>query len=305
MSSICNYCRFFSRCLLFLLAFFLFSGCASAPYKYSRSAERPESLTLREGERQIETGRRCVPVDVVGNICSVPTKILLLDWRMDDHNVSSNTVEVLNQYLAANELNQVKVRINQYAPGGEWSRLFRNKSVGAGWRYTLGFFSVISYTVLPGRVFGGDNFNPYTDTISLYSDHPAVALHEAAHARDAAQRTYRGSYGALRMLPLVSLYQESIATGDAIGYLRARKMTGTERDAYGILYPAFCTYIWGEAGTFYQGPEAFLFQISVLIPGHIAGRVKGALVRSPDKTPENTSTNSVSVPASADKLPEK
>jgi len=298
MSSVFDYARFLRKWLLVLPAILLLAGCASVPYNYSRSAERPASLELREGEQQIETGRRCVPVDVIGNIYSIGVKVLLLDWRMGNHNVSSNTVKVLDQYLADNELSRVKVRVNQYAPGGEWSRLFRNKSVGAGWRYTIGLFSVITYTVLPGRVFGGDNYNPYTDTVNLYSDLPAVALHEAGHAKDSAKRTYRGSYSAMRMLPLVSLYQESVATGDAIGYAREKGLTSTEKTGYEVLYPAFCTYIAGEAGTFYQGPYGFLVQVSALIPGHIVGRIKGAMVKE-------TGEKSVTVPAPSDKLPEK
>ncbi|MDD4869419.1 MAG: hypothetical protein PHR77_02570 [Kiritimatiellae bacterium] len=292
------------------------SGCATVPYHYSKSAQRPPSLALREGEEQVEKGRPCLPVDLLGNVIAIPSKIILWHWKVDRHNISTNTISVLNQYLADNELNCVKVRLNEYAPGGEWSRLFRNKSVGAGWRYTIGLFSTLGYTIFPGRLFGGDNFNPYTDTISIYSDLPAITVHEAGHAKDCAQRTYRGTYATIRLIPLVSLYQESLATGDAIGYTKDKQQTGTEKEAYKILYPAFATYIGGELSRFSEGP-GFLYTLGAVIPGHIIGRIKASRVKDHpqvitncvDQVQENaagsSSTNipaSVTVPAATNKL---
>jgi hypothetical protein len=222
-------------------------------------------------------------------------------------------------YLADNELNNVKVRVNEYAPGGEWSRLFRNKSVGAGWRYTLGVLSSVFYTIFPGRLFGGDNFNPFTDTINLYSDHNATALHEGGHAKDYAKRTYRGTYAVVRILPLVSLYQESLATGDAIGYIRDKQWTDKERAAYKVLYPAFGTYIGGEVATFCDGPD-YWYTIGAAIPCHIIGRIKAYRVKDHKPTVTNSmdstrdissrivSANksvSVTVPAATNKLPQQ
>ncbi|OGV60062.1 MAG: hypothetical protein A2283_19855, partial [Lentisphaerae bacterium RIFOXYA12_FULL_48_11] len=257
--------------------------------------------------------------DILGNIFSIPSKILLLHWKVDRHNISSNTVSSLRRYLADNEMNSVKVRLNEYAPGGEWSRLFRNKSVGAGWRYTLGLFSALGYTIFPGRLFGGDNFNPFTDTISIYSDLPTIAMHEAGHAKDATMRTYRGTYAAIRLIPLVALYQEALATGDAIGYLRDKQITEKEKEAYKILYPAYATYIGGEASTFFDGP-GYLFTLAAVIPAHIIGRCKAAGVNDvseksggqcvqpvENKTGASCTTlqDSVTVPASSDEFPQQ
>jgi hypothetical protein len=308
----------FSVALLLLMILVFHSGCATVPYIYSKSVQRPPSLALRNGEAQVETGRPCLPIDLLGNILSIPTKIILLNLKMDNHNISSNTIQTLNMYLADNELNQVKIRVNEYAPGGEWSRLFRNKSVGAGWRYTLGLLSSVAYTIFPGRLFGGDNFNPFTDTISLYSDHKATALHEGGHAKDYAKRTYRGSYAVIRILPLVSLYQEGLATGDAIGYIRDKQWSDTERAAYKLLYPAFGTYVGGEVSSFFEGPD-YWYTLGAVIPGHIIGRIKAYKVKDHVKDVTNStdsisnclscssSTNcnvSVTIPAATNKLPE-
>ena len=50
--------------------------------------------------------------------------------------------------------------------------------------YAIRSYYAVFYTIFPGRVFGGDRYNPFTNTINLYSDHPSIALHEAAHAKD-------------------------------------------------------------------------------------------------------------------------
>ncbi len=171
----------------------LLQGCAQIPYTYSRINE-PEGAILRPGDTQVDRGRPVKFVDFIGHyIFSLPSKLILWNWKVENHKISPETERILNIYLADNQLSNVKVRLNQYAPGGEWRRLFKNRTVGAGWRYTIGFISVLFYTIFPGRVFGGDAYNPYTNTIYLYSDLPEIALHEGAHAKDFAIRKHRAA----------------------------------------------------------------------------------------------------------------
>jgi hypothetical protein len=252
------------------------AGCATVPYVAGRNIASANALRLRPGEPQIERGQSNVVIDVTGEILSIPSKLLMLNLDVDRHSISSLTETNLVRYLRDNELGNVKVRLNQYAPGGEWSRLFRNKSVGWGWRYTIGLLACTFYTILPGRLFGGDNYNPYTDTISLYSDIPAVAIHEGGHAKDFASRDYKGTYAFFYGLPLLALYPEAKASGDAIGYLRTTQGSEEEKDAYKILYPAYATYVGGEFGQF--TPWSTLIMVGAVIPGHIAGRIKAAYV---------------------------
>jgi hypothetical protein len=109
-------------------------------------------------------------------------------------------------------------------------------------------------SVFAGRIFagffGGDSYNPYTNTVAIYSDHSAVALHEAGHAEDFAARRFKGSYALLRLLPGVDLFQEFIATEKAIEYFVQTDNVPAELEAYAVLYPAFGTYVGGYYGTF-------------------------------------------------------
>lgn len=283
-----------------VLSTYLFSGCAAVPYKCGQNIEQINTLKLRPNEAQIERGKPNKFLDGLGHyVFSLPTKLILWNWDIENHNISKETEDRLKQYLTDNDLYNVKIRLNQYAPGGEWRRLFSNKSVGAGWRYTFGIISVTCYTAFPGRVFGsflplsgGDHYNPYTNTINLYSDHKAVALHEAGHAKDFAQSKYKGTYAFLNILPFVPLYQEAQASGDVIGYDREKGLDQDEKDAYKILYPSYATYIADQAlewPSYFMGIPPWVnyaVYAGVLIPGHIISRIKASSVDDPSALSE-------------------
>jgi hypothetical protein len=260
-------------------------GCAASPYSYGAAHEGPD--IFRKGEAQVSRGMPIDPIDFIGNLISLPAKLILWNWRVDRHHVSPETEAALQQYLDDNGLDTVKVRLNEYSPGGEWRRLVKNKSVGWFYRYTVGALTVALYTVLPGRLFGGDSYNPFTNTIHIYSDDPAILLHEAGHAKDLASREYKGTYALLRALPFVPLYNEAEATGDAIAYTVDKRQPDAQKRAYKTLYPAYGTYVSGEIGSFF--PLTYLEQLAVAlagaIPGHIAGRIAASRVADEPEAP--------------------
>lgn len=268
-------------------------GCISTPYEYSRDVDGELTLRLRPGESQIERGRPNAFLDGVGHyLISLPSKILLLHWNVNDHHISPETEAALRVYLEENDLHSVKVRLNQYAPGDEWRRLAANRDVGAFWRWTLGLLSNTFYTILPGRFFagllGGDSYNPYTNTISLYSDSIPIALHEAGHAKDFAERSnrhWRGAYAAMRILPLAPLWQEGVATSDALSFLYEKDDTAGRKSAYRILYPAYGTYVGSVGGDYGRylplGPGWVGFAIAYgpVVVGHVVGQSVAPFVK--------------------------
>jgi len=231
----------------------------------------------------VERGEPLLLVDKLGWLLGTPSRILFLDHRIDNHDVSAGTEQALTEYLAVNGLDRVKVRINQYDPGGDWSRLARNESVGGFWRYTLGAIWVLNDTLIPGRLIGGDSYNPFTNTIRLYSDNPAIALREGAHAKAIAQTEWKGTSTAAAMLPYGSwLITEAEAIGDVIGYV-AEYRHDLEKEAYETLYPS---YAIGAPGAAYTRTlrmplvDLFLLQAACTVAGHIVGHVRSA--RIPD-----------------------
>ena len=268
-------------CLMLLLA--VVAGCATVPYRYDPEIEQARTLKLREGEPQIERGKPKWLLDGAGHyVFSLPTKLILWSWKADNHKISPDTEEALRRYVAENGLKNVKVRLNEYAPGDEYRRLFHNKDVGGFWRYTLGILSVTIYTILPDRLFagliGGDSYNPYTNTIHIYSDHPAILLHEPGHAKDFAKQDYKGSYAAIAIVPFVCLHHEGEATGDVIGYYIDKGYTAEQKRAYKILYPAYGTYVGGEGAQLFAGPITYAGTAIGALVGHVAGRIAAGKV---------------------------
>ena len=218
---------------------------------------------------QIEIGQPQPILDGIGWAVGIPDKILLWDRRVDRHKITEGTVLATADYLQRNNLPHVKVRANQYAPLEDWKRLVKNKTVAWPWRYSLGALSVAGETILPGRIVGGDHFNPFTQTIHLYSDIPAIALHEAAHAKDFTRREFQGSYAAAYLL--LPLWHETVATEDVFAYLQEKQDPVRIAEANRILYPAYGTYVGGALGNLAPSYAFAIYGASVGV-GHLNGR---------------------------------
>jgi len=240
----------------------------------------PELVAITRAS-PIERGTRRPVLDGAGWVFGIPSKIILWDRRVENHDVSADTEASIRRYLDDNDLDHVKVRINQYAPLADWRRLRANKSVGWGYRYTLGVLSVAGEAILPGRLFGGDHYNPFTGTIHLYSDVPAIALHEGGHAKDFTRRRLPGTYALVTALPFGSLWPEAIATGDAIAYARQQRDMELECESYRILFPAYGTYVGGSIGD-YAAPVALPIYAGAIVAGHAVGRIQARLVPDAD-----------------------
>jgi hypothetical protein len=257
------------------------AACASPPevYEPTESYYVDQEIVFPDAGAQIERGEPIWIFDAFNDyLISLPTKILLWNRHVLDHRMSETDQRILEAYLAMNRLHSVKVRHNEYAPIDEFRRLTQNTEVGAGYRYTLGLFNWLMYTLVPDRIFagvpiigGGDHFNPFTNTINVYSSDVTVLLHEAGHAKDYVEHEWKGtSFALLRLLPGIDLMQEANASSDAIRFLYCIHDEPDEVRAYHTLIPAYSTYIAG----YFQG--GLIVTVPIVIAGHISGRVQGA-----------------------------
>ncbi len=253
-------------CGLLLIAVGGLSGCSPLQPKSIRASRVYRSPELVDNQPQIQRGEPHRVIDTVGWVVGIPSKIILWNRRSENHHIGVETEQAVAEYLAVNHLDTVRVRLNQYHPGEDWRRLVKNRSVGAGWRYTFGVVSVLGETIFPGRIFGGDHFNPYTNTIHLYSDIPAVALHEGGHAKDFARRKWKGSYAAVYSLPLVPLYHESVASRDVRAYIESLGSPEQSAEAVRVLYPAYGTYVGSAAGNFLPSAPVY---VGAVLGGHL------------------------------------
>ncbi len=225
---------------------------------------------------QFERGQPVPPIDFLANVLAIPMKLILLEWRFGNHAISPETEGVLVRYVndRQSDVSSTVVRLNQYAPHKDFKRLLSNQRVAWPYRLVFGSLTLLIETFLPGRIFGGsllsDYYNPWTNTIHIYSDHPAIGLHELGHAYDFSQQPYRGTYGFSRQFFILALHQEWQATDEAISYLIEIGDRRNELRAYKTLYPAYGSYL----GTFLLPIP--LGGIPGIFIGHVVGRTKAA-----------------------------
>lgn len=252
------------------------TACSTPPEPYYRLDDHylRQQVEFNDEGPQIEVGRRIWILDGLNHyLLSLPSKILLLNWSYMDHRLPAEDKAVLEEYLEFNRLSSVKVRHNQYAPFSEFRRLVRNRAVGWPYRYTLGLVAWLQYTLIPDRLFGGlyggDHFNPFTNTVNVYSSDLAILLHEAGHAKDYTGHDSKGtSFVLLRSVPGVDLIQEGAASADAVRFLHCFGYLDEEVDAYPSLIPAYSTYVGSYA------PGGLVGQLVAVVAGHVAGLVR-------------------------------
>jgi hypothetical protein len=239
----------------------------------------PVAETDLTGSVQFEHGEPHKVVDAVGWVFGIPKKIIVWDRRAVNHHVSAETEQNLAQYIEANGLVSTKVRINEYDPVGEWHRLRENKEVGAGWRYTVGAFSTVIYTVLPGRVFGLDKYNPYTDSLYIYSDIPCLAQEQAGQAKLVHARPHPGTYAALTSLPVVRLWPAKQRKNEVLDYTLVYGTAAQQEEATRVFYSEFGAEVGGQASIF-LGSNLPLTLAGAGI-GHVAARFKSMTTPAP------------------------
>jgi hypothetical protein len=277
--------RFLWACILWCLPL---GGCALKPYQYGHFHDPTAEETVPPSV-VIERGAPNKTLDRIANIVGFPARILPMNSKINDHNIAPETEEKLKTYLVNNDLTDVRVFVNEYAPKDRWRRLRDNKLVSAGWRYTVGSLSVIGYTIFPGRIFGGDRYDPFTNSLDLNSDVAAVVLREAAYAKDVHYHKLPGTYAVTQELPLVGLLSDGRAVRDVIGYARDQDDWEVEQEAYHVLFPqmgaastslggAFVSSVWWGGPVLGAGGAAV---------GHVAGRTMSKREAAKHEKPES------------------
>ncbi|MCA9061747.1 MAG: hypothetical protein KDA96_01730 [Planctomycetaceae bacterium] len=198
-----------------------------------------DSVERSTGRPVIEVGTPNRTIDGLGWVVGIPSKLSLWDRRADNHNVSPETVAEVASYLREHQMDSVKVRVNQYDPVDEWFRLFRNRNLPLGWRLTGGTIETLKYTLLPGRIFGEDWYNPFTESLHMYSDIPALGVHEAVYARQVREHDKSGAYATLKVVPILGMWHETRSTTEALEYISAHGTKEEREEAYRILYPSY------------------------------------------------------------------
>ena len=251
-------------------------GCVTAPYHYGRFDRLPGEPD-KPAEVAVDYGVPNKTLDRLGWVVGLPSRIFPLHAGVNNHHVSDETRDAVTKYLEENDLTDVCVRINQYDPKDEWRRLRENRRISAGWRYTGGVFCHLHYTLFPGRIVGGDWYNPYTNSLYINSDVQALVLHEAAYAKDIHSRKYPGTYSAINHVPLLWLWRQTVCVNDILSYAQMEENWEIEKQTYHVVYPL----IGAHTGMSVSPLAPFGFEpvlgLGGALVGHVTGRTVSAL----------------------------
>ena len=262
-----------------------------------------EDLAEQDGFTvDIEHGTPKPLLDTVGWVIGIPNKILLWDSRVDNHDVSQETVEETVDFLVQNQVDGVKIRVNQYDPLGEWDRLMNNDRIGLGWRATVGSVYTLGYSVIPGRLFGRDWYNPYTDSVHVYSDIPSLAMEQAAQAKDVHERSHPGFYSAMRLVPLAGIVHEARSKQSVFNHVDQHGSLDERIEARRVLHPQLGTEVAGQAAIFVPQGEAII-QLTGAAVGHIVGNYQANRITAYDELLRESEPNSSTAESATDALP--
>jgi len=209
---------------------------------------------------QIQRGTPRPIIDAAGKFFGFPNRIAIGKSGVDSHSVSQTTEMKITNYLEQNNLNSVLVRSNQYAPLDEFKRTLANDQIRPIWKSTFGTYNLLKYTLLPGRIVGGDWYNPYSNSLHVYSDVPTLAISRAAYAQDLQTRVNPGAYAAIKDIPFAGLSHETTATQLALQWYEGKPEE--LEAAREVLLPSYGASVGG--------------QIASIVPyGDVVGRIIG------------------------------
>jgi len=254
-----------------LLITMMFAGCASGPNPYQHLTARDE---LRESSPEItfRYGKPNLLLDGMQKVAELPSRILQGGRLTVNHAPTEETCEILTDYMQENNITDVPVLVNQYDPLGEWKRLHENDQIAPAWKYTAGTFTLINYTIMPGRVFGRDDYNPFTNSLYLNSGRLSDCLHAAAYAKDVHNRDAPGAYAAVNTLPLVTLWKTTHAVNDVVSYAQARDNWQLESGVYRDQFPQAVVKTMVPAGFFLTPVANVALAVSGGAVGYAVGR---------------------------------
>ena len=228
------------RCNFLILA--VLSGCASDTYQYGIS--RKDSLTrLPSTPNVIVVGGDHPNIDAIERTVQYPRKVFKKwfpskdpDEQLAREERQMKVVQSASDYLDDNGLMGVNIDVREYNPKVQWSRLKSNTRIAPLWKYTGGTLAYVGYCILPGRAFGFDHYNSFTNTLSINSLSPPSAVFQAGYVKKIYEQRYPGTYIAMNWLPIAPLVRDASVSSDVLSYARARQDWKLEKDLYPQLY---------------------------------------------------------------------
>ena len=255
------------------------SGCIQKSYRYGISNQ--ELLTrLPQTPNLITVGGNHPRIDSIERTVQYPAKVFRR-WfpsskpAEDPDALRLQAVQSATDYLDDNGLKGVYVDVREYNPREQWTRLQNNRSISPFWKYTGGTLNHVGYCILPGRAFGRDSYNGFTNTLSINSISPAQSLLEAGYVKKLYDQRYPGTYLTANWLPILPLVRDSSVASDVLTYARVKQQWPLEKDLLPQVYAQLGGDAVSQATSLIPGVAYMPFYFKPLLSG--AGRAVGVV----------------------------
>lgn len=132
----------------------------------------------------IDKGQNQKIIDLVREIINTPLRILYLNSKLNQGSLTDKNFSILSKYLKDNKIDNIHISINCYQPLSIWKSIFDNPNTSLVSKLTFGVLSGCIHTIGVNKWFGGDQYDPLSNTLFLSSDDPAIILRTTAEAKD-------------------------------------------------------------------------------------------------------------------------
>lgn len=275
------------------IALMLFGGCASSSYRlgsgtrlfHARENDKSPQLPSN-AEMQVTIGGHHPRLDKIEKVVHFPARKFKQWFGKQEVGIASEddlreqAIAMSQEYLALNQLHDVKIDVSEYNPAEQWRRLNENKSIHPFWKYTTGTLQHAEYCLIPGRVMNRDSYNIFTNTLSINSVQPEQALYASATAKYLRSKSKPGVFSTACHLPFVPLYRDYHVANDVLSYARYREDWRTEKLLYPQIYGSFGGDLVSQATSLVPSFAYFPFYVKpvLTIGGRMGGTATGAVV---------------------------
>ena len=264
----------------------LFPGCIQKNYRYGIAnpdllAKQPRTPNL------ITIGGDHPRIDSIERTVQYPIKVFR-SWfpsskpESDPEVLKLQAVQTATDYLDNNGLKGVYVDVREYNPREQWNRLRNNTRIAPFWKYTGGTLYHVGYCILPGRAFGMDSYNGFTNTLSVNSTSPANSILNAGYVKKLYDQQYPGTYIASNWLPIMPLVRDSYVFSDVLTYARVQENWPLEKELLPHAYGKLGGDTVSQATSLIPGFAYLPFYFSPILraTGNIAGKATGTIMAS-------------------------
>ena len=260
------------------------SGCIQKTYRYG-IANQELLANLPQTPNLITIGGNHPRIDSIERTVQYPAKAFRR-WfpsskPVEDPDVLRlQAVQSATDYLDDNGLKGVNIDVREYNPREQWNRLKNNRSISPFWKYTGGTLYHVGYCVLPGRAFGMDSYNGFTNTLSINSTSPSNSLLQAGYVKKLYDQRYPGTYIAANWLPILPLVRDISVASDVLTYARLKQEWPLEKDLLPNVYARLGGDTVSQATSLIPGLAYMPFYMRPVLSGvgRAAGGVTGKVI---------------------------